>query len=66
MKSVIAKSFLVPLVSLGFATAAAVINETTATGPTDKVLLVPNTAYTTSGRILAYSPTCAGNPASKA
>ena len=47
-------------------TAEAVINEATATGPTDNVRLLPNSAYATSGRIDAYSPISAGKPASKA
>ena len=33
--------------------AAAVISETTATGPTDSVRLLPNRVYASSGRMLA-------------
>ena len=46
--------------------ALAVISEATATGPTASVMLEPSAAYATSGRMLAYSPTCGGSPASMA
>ena len=46
--------------------AAAVMSETTATGPTASTRLVPNTAYSSSGATLAYSPTSGGKPASMA
>ena len=45
-------------------TAAAVMSETTATGPTASTRLVPSSAYTSKGATLAYSPTSGGNPAS--
>ena len=44
-------------------TAAAVINDTTATGPTASTRLLPNTAYNSKGATLAYSPTSGGSPA---
>ena len=47
-------------------TAAAVIRETTATGPTANTLLLPKTAYSNNGATLAYNPTSGGRPASKA
>ncbi len=46
--------------------AAAVINETTATGPTASVRLEPKIAYKNNGAILAYNPVIGGNPASMA
>ena len=56
----------VPSAPLMPAMADAVINEMIATGPTASVLLVPNSAYSTNGNMLAYRPTCAGGPASSA
>ena len=47
-------------------TAAAVMSETTATGPTASTRLLPSTAYKTKGATLAYKPTSGGSPASKA
>ena len=46
--------------------AVAVISETTATGPTASARLVPKTAYSSKGAMLAYSPTSGGSPASEA
>lgn len=46
--------------------AAAVVSETTATGPTARTRLVPNTAHNSSGATLAYSPNSSGKPASMA
>ena len=43
---------------------AAVISETTATGPTASTRLVPSSAYMNNGATLAYSPTSGGSPAS--
>jgi len=37
-----------------------------ATGPTDKVELVPSNAYIISGKMLAYNPTSGGRPANRA
>ena len=42
---------------------AEVIKAITATGPTAKVLEVPNIAYRIKGIIEAYKPTSGGNPA---
>jgi hypothetical protein len=44
--------------------AAAVISDTTATGPTASTRLLPSSAYTSSGATLAYRPACGGRPAS--
>ena len=46
------------------AAAAAVIRLATATGPTASAREVPKIAYSTSGAIEAYSPTCGGSPTS--
>jgi hypothetical protein len=43
--------------------AVAVIKDTTATGPTANTRLVPNTAYSSKGAMLAYKPTSGGKPA---
>jgi len=48
------------------AMAAAVISETMAMGPIDWVMLVPNSAYTMGGRMLAYSPVTGARPATMA
>ena len=48
------------------ATVAAVIKDTTATGPTAKTRLLPSKAYKSSGATLAYKPTSGGKPASSA
>src|SRR5690606_24761803 len=55
----------VPAATIG-ASAAAVIRLVTAIGPTDSVLLLPNSAYANGGATPAYSPTCGGNPANNA
>ena len=44
----------------------AVISDATATGPTERVRLLPKSAYAISGRIDAYKPISAGIPANKA
>ena len=44
----------------------AVIREMIAIGPTDWVMLVPNTAYSRGGRMLAYRPATGGRPATMA
>lgn len=46
--------------------AEAVISDATATGPTERVLLEPNAAYSNNGPIEAYSPISGGKPASSA
>jgi hypothetical protein len=46
------------------ATAAATSAHVAASGPTINCLDVPNSAYATGGRMLAYKPTSGLNPAS--
>jgi hypothetical protein len=46
--------------------AAAVISDTTATGPTANTRLVPKMAYKIKGATLAYKPTSGGKPAKSA
>ncbi len=46
--------------------AAAVISETTATGPTASTRLLPKSAYKSRGATLAYKPACGGSPANNA
>ena len=53
--------------TLGMAeSAAAVIREVIAIGPTDCVMLDPNSAYKSGGTMLAYRPTTGGRPATSA
>ena len=49
-----------------FPIAAAVMSETTATGPTAKARDVPKIAYATKGKMDAYRPISAGRPANNA
>ena len=49
-----------------FPIAAAVISDTTATGPTANARDVPKIAYATKGKMDAYRPISAGRPANNA